>query len=74
MNLGGNGPEYSDPAAIRLQAANLVIFAVDSVDLPTELQNVDAGEPHRLIEPSKGMPLDDFQRLLAGTRDSWRRV
>lgn len=65
---------YSDPAAIRLRAANLFLFEMESDDLPGDLTTVPAGAPHYLIEPAAPMTLDDYQAALAATRDLWRRV
>lgn len=72
---GGGGLSVStDPAGIRIQAADLFLFEIDGAGLRPGLTNVPAGDPHRLIEPAYDMTLDEFQDLLAQTRDSWIRV
>lgn len=65
---------YTDPGSIRIQAADLFLFAIETADLPAGLIDVPAGDPHYHIEPAYAMTLDDFQSLLAITRDLWIRV
>lgn len=65
---------FTDPNAIRLQSAGMVLCELESGDLPAELSDVVAGEPHHHIEPSKPMTLDQFQALLENTRDDWHPV
>lgn len=60
---------YTDPAGIRVQAPDLILCAVEAADLPPELADVDAGDPHRHIEPAFEMSLDEFQAALGRTRD-----
>ena len=64
---------YSDPAAITIQLGKLVLWSIESDDLPPELIPQDAGVPHYHIEPSRAVSLDGFQELLADTRDLWQR-
>lgn len=64
---------YSDPAAITIQLGKLVLWSIDSNDLPPELIPQDAGVPHYHVEPNQGVSLDRLQALLAGTRDLWQR-
>jgi len=71
---GGGLSVYTDPAGIRLHAADLYLFVLDAADLPKDLAAVAAGDPHYLIEPNGPMTLDDYQAALAGTRDLWHRV
>ena len=71
---GGGLSVYTDPAGIRIQAADLFLFAIDTANLSTGLRDVPAGDPHYLVEPAHDMTLDDFQGLLAQTRDFWIRV
>jgi hypothetical protein len=65
---------FTDPTAIHLQSADMVLCELESDDLPAELSDVAAGEPHHHIEPSKEMTLDQFQALLESTRDDWHPV
>ena len=64
---------YSDPAAITIQLGKLVLWSIDSADLPSELIPQDAGVPHYHIEPDRTVSLDRLQKLLADTRDFWQR-
>src|SRR5262245_60471852 len=75
VRFGGGGLSvFSDRAAILLQAVDLFLFEIETADFPSGLIEVPAGKPHYHIEPQSDMTLDDFQNLLAATRDSWKRV
>ena len=64
---------YTDPAAMAVAPGRkLLLWSIETTDLPAALVNADAGDPHRHVEPAAAMPLDDFQRLLAGTREQWQ--
>jgi hypothetical protein len=66
---------YSDPAAIRIQAPDLILCVIESADLPPELADVGAaGDPHRHIEPAAEMTLDEFQAALGRSRGLWAIV
>lgn len=71
---GGGLSVFSDPAAVAVRAAGLVLCTVDPADLPPALRDVPAGDPHRLIEPATTMTLDEFQAALGRTRDLWAIV
>jgi hypothetical protein len=36
--------------------------------------DADAPRPHGLVEPDRRMRLDEYEDLLAATREAWRRV
>ena len=65
---------FSDPRAIAIQSKKLLLWSIESDDFPAALIEIPAGKPHYLIEPSRGMRLDELQLLLAGTRDLWQRA
>jgi hypothetical protein len=55
---GGDGPDD--------------VWALETDDLPDGLVcNVDADGSHAMIEPSRRMGMDDYEELLAETRDLW---
>lgn len=60
---------YSDPSAIRIRSTKLLLWSIETNDLPVELMGRAAGDPHFHIEPSRDMTLDEIQQLLADTRD-----
>jgi hypothetical protein len=65
---------FTDPAAIRIQTADLILCWLESANLPGGLATVPAGDPHYHIEPQAEMTLDHYQALLASTRDLWQIV
>ena len=71
---GGGLSVYTDPTAILIQAADLVLCEIDTADLPPGLLETAASKPHYLIEPSQQMTLDEYQELLADTQDLWQPV
>jgi hypothetical protein len=64
---------YSDVAAIKIQSKKLELWSIDTADLPASLTAQDAGDPHFHVEPTGAVTLDEFQDLLAGTRDLWKQ-
>lgn len=64
---------YSDPASIAIQSNKLVLWSIETGDLPPELIPEPAGDPHYHVEPDREMTLDELQGLLADTRDLWQR-
>ena len=64
---------YTDPNAITIQSTKLLLWSIETDDLPTELIPKSAGDPHYHIEPDRDVTLDDLQELLADTRDLWQR-
>jgi len=64
---------YTDPTAISIRPRKTVLWSIDSAALPMELCERPAGDPHYHVEPRHDMTLDDFQQLLANTRDLWQR-
>ena len=64
---------YTDPAAIKIQSNKLLLWSIDTEDLPPELVEKPAGDPHYHIEPVRETTLDDLQALVADTRDLWQR-
>lgn len=63
---------FDSPAAITIPSGKLSVWSIETDDLPAGLIGRAAGAPHYQIEPTAAVTLDDFQRLLAGTRDLWR--
>lgn len=65
---------FSDPAAIQIQASDLVLFEIDTADLGNRLIQVEAGQSHYHVEPCAELTLEEFQHSLAETRNFWRPV
>lgn len=63
---------YTDPEAITIQSKKVELWSLGERDLPPTLSARPAGDPHYQIEPTRDMTLDQFQQLLAQTRDYWR--
>jgi hypothetical protein len=64
---------YSEPGAITLQSNKLLLWSIESDDLPPEVIPQEAGVPHYHVEPKQDVTLDELQKLLADTRDLWQR-
>ena|GEM_PF-6763672 len=74
VNPGEGGLScYSDPGKIRIQSKKLVLWSIEEKVLPQGLIVRPDSNSHYLIEPSRGMTLDDLQNLLADSRDDWTR-
>jgi hypothetical protein len=64
---------YADPADIALAAKQLQLWSIDERDVPPELLvRLTGPGSHHHIEPGDEMPLNEFQELLADTRDFWQ--
>ena len=65
---------YEKPAAITIQLnKKLILWLIETEVLSSALIGKPAGPPHYHIEPSGDMTLDEFQMLIADTRDHWIR-
>ncbi|MCE9567599.1 MAG: hypothetical protein K8U57_36830 [Planctomycetes bacterium] len=74
VHPGGGGLScYTDPSAIKIQSDKLILWSIDTDELPSEFTEKPAGVPHYHIEPSRDITLDDLQELVADTRDLWQR-
>ena len=62
-----------DPAILKVRKGE-AMFEIDSKDLGIFLHENPDQPPHCLIEPLGAMSLQDFQQLLADTRDTWNRI
>jgi RHS repeat-associated protein len=69
-------PRHNKPPEWGGDAKNIKMFTMDSCALPTGLVlTPDPRNPlHGLVEPELTMHLDQYQGLLASTRDSWQVV
>jgi hypothetical protein len=69
-------PQHNRPTDFGGTGRNLKMFTMDSCALPADL--VLTPDPknrlHGLVEPAQTMHLDQYQGLLASTRDSWEVV
>lgn len=66
---------YNSPAEIPAHVSG-EMWEVETDLLPPGLSAVQRGgrTAHYQIEPAADMTLDEFQKLLAGTRDLWQRA
>jgi hypothetical protein len=63
---------YTDPEAITIQSKKVELWSLEERDLSPALRARPAGDPHYQIEPTQDMTLDQFQQMLAQTRDYWQ--
>jgi hypothetical protein len=74
VNPGEGGLScYTDPASITVRGAKLILWSIETDDVPVLLEAKPAWSPHYHVEPARSMTLDDLQQLLADTRDLWVR-
>ena len=65
---------YEDPAAITIQLnKKLILWSIETEDLPMDLCEKPACLPHYRVEPNRELKLNELQDLLANTRDLWVR-
>lgn len=65
---------YEDPAAITIQLnKKLILWSIETNDLPPALIGTPADPPHYHIESRGVATLDELQELLSDTRDLWVR-
>ena len=62
-----------DPDSLRVSRGEAV-FEIETDELAPDLAPNPDHPGHVLLEPSRSMPLSDFQQALVDTRDLWQRL